>query len=572
MSNSDDSMTTKEKWHRKLGHINFNYLNTLCKHQLLDGIPVELEPDYMKCKICIENKMRNAPFENNRTKATEILEIVHTDLNGPHAIAGTHGEKYFLSFIDDYSKASRIYTIKSKDQVYECFVGYVNEIENLTGKTVKKVRCDNGKEYLNERIYQFIREKGIVLNTCPPYVHELNGTAERYNRSIMDMSRCLLAEARVDQKFWPEVVCTVAYLKNRTLANTIENKTPYEILFGKRPNVKHLKLYGSRVFVRVPEQLRKSKWDRKADLGILLGYTEVGYRVLINNKIIVARHVDVVENDVNCIGLKDSDSESDYLSDSEYDRNEIESRQKREVESPEKNKIIHAINKTPEVRRSSRVPKAPNRYGDYVNSNFIYVNFCDANIPENFEEAIQSNDSNQWIKAMDTEIDCLIKNKTWEIVSKPEGKVALDVKWVYTKKSVDKYKARLVVRGFQQREILDDIYSPVAKMQTLKLLLSYCSQKSLIVEQMDVETAFLNGEVSSEVYVKQPEGYGDNTDRVYKLYKALYGLRESPRAWYECFDKFLTNLGFKRCDFDYCLYALQDGNDKIYVIMFVNLL
>lgn len=107
------------------------------------------------------------------------------------------------------------------------------------------------------------------------------------------MARCLLDEAKVHRSFWPEVICAAAYLKNRILANTVEKLTPYEIFFEKKPSVKHLRLYGSRVFVRVPEQKRDSKWDKKARLGILLGYTEVGYRVLLDNRMIVARHVEI---------------------------------------------------------------------------------------------------------------------------------------------------------------------------------------------------------------------------------------------------------------------------------------
>ena len=97
-----------------------------------------------------------------------------------------------------------------------------------------------------------------------------------------------------------------------------------------------------------------------------------------------------------------------------------------------------------------------------------------------------------------------------------------------------------MVRGYQQTDVLDDIYSPIAKTQTLKVLLSYSCQNSLLIEQMDVETAFLNGKVKLRVFVKQPEGYEDGTERVCMLNKALYGLRESPRAWYECSDDYLT--------------------------------
>jgi len=104
---------------------------------------------------------------------------------------------------------------------------------------------------------------------------------------------------------------------------------------------------------------------------------------------------------------------------------------------------------------------------------------------------------------MNRETNCLAKNQTWQLVEKPKGVKILDLKWVFTNKIDNRKKARLV-RGFQQDEILEDLYSPVAKVQTLKLLLAYCCQLGLSIEQMDVETAFLNGNIKSEVYVKQP--------------------------------------------------------------------
>lgn len=107
-------------------------------------------------------------------------------------------------------------------------------------------------------------------------------------------------------------------------------------------------------------------------------------------------------------------------------------------------------------------------------------------------------------------------------------------------------------------------------METLKILLSYCCQNGLKIEQMDVETAFLNGTIISEVYVNQPQGYQDGTGKVYKLCKSLYGLRESPRSWYECFHKFMNELKFERSKHDYCLYVKNDGKVPVYLIIFVD--
>ena len=154
---------------------------------------------------------------------------------------------------------------------------------------------------------------------------------------------------------------------------------------------------------------------------------------------------------------------------------------------------------------------------------------------------------------MDSEINSLKKNNTWQIVDRPKDKRVIDVKWVYKRKNNNVYKARLVVRGFQQKEYIENVYSPVGKMQTLKILLSYSCKNNLFIEQMDVETAFLNGDVRTEVYINEPKGYETGDNKVCKLQKALYGLKESPRAWYDCFNKFIESLNFVRSNYDCCL-------------------
>uniref|UniRef100_A0ABD2X7J8 Reverse transcriptase Ty1/copia-type domain-containing protein n=1 Tax=Trichogramma kaykai TaxID=54128 RepID=A0ABD2X7J8_9HYME len=378
----------------------------------------------------------------------------------------------------------------------------------------------------------------------------------------MNTARCLLADAGVQKRFWPEIVCAATYLKNRTLANTVENKTPYEIFFNKKPNVENLKLYGSKVFVRKPEQRRKSKFEQKSEMGVLVGYSEVGYRVLLNNKVIVSRQVEIVERDIKCIGLN-LEENSEEISDSESNEGHREESEDSEYYSnneEEKN--------SEGLRRSSRVKKSPMRYPEPDNTSSVSANVCRVDTPRTFEEAIISVDKDEWVKAMDREIEVLKKNKTWKVVEKIEGKKTIDVKWVYTRKTGGKYKARLVVRGFQQKDQIEDVYAPVAKVQTLKTLLAYCCQYELNIQQMDVEAAFLNGKVKTEVYVNQPKGYADGTNKVCKLLKALNGLRESPRAWYECLDEFLVKIGFRSCEMDNCLY-IYEGEEKMFILIYV---
>ncbi|KAK9728103.1 hypothetical protein QE152_g18128 [Popillia japonica] len=182
----------------------------------------------------------------------------------------------------------------------------------------------------------------------------------------------------------------------------------YEIMFGDKPSIEHLKLYGSKVFVRVPEQNRNSKWDRKADLGILLGYENVGYRVLVNNKVIVARHVDIVEEGTNCIGLENP---SQSVHDVTFNDSNIEN------DKDENNMVEEVNDQNVELglRRSTREKVKPIRFNDdnFVYNSVVYVNYVNAENPISYNDALNSNDSENWEIAMDKEMNCLIKNQTW---------------------------------------------------------------------------------------------------------------------------------------------------------------
>jgi len=109
----------------------------ICKDKLVEGLPSKLESEFLKCGTCIQNKMHNLRFENQRERANGLLDIIHTDLNGLHNTTGNNGKKYFLTFMDDYSKAVRTYTIKSKTEIYECFIEFINTVKNIIGKKLK---------------------------------------------------------------------------------------------------------------------------------------------------------------------------------------------------------------------------------------------------------------------------------------------------------------------------------------------------------------------------------------------------------------------------------------------------
>ena len=185
----------------------------------------------------------------------------------------------------------------------------------------------------------------------------------------------------------------------------------------------------------------------------------------------------------------------------------------------------------------------------------------------------------EWEHAMDAELQSLQKNHTWVLSDLPLGKKPISCKWVYKVKyhadgTLDKYKARLVARGFTQREGIDyeETFAPTAKMSTIRILLAIAAQYGWKVHQMDVKSAFLNGELQEEVYMTQPPGFkvAGSEPKVCRLQKAIYGLKQAPRAWYIKIDQYLVNQGFQRSPSDSNLYIKHSGNDILFLVVYVD--
>jgi vacuolar-type H+-ATPase catalytic subunit A/Vma1 len=185
--------------------------------------------------------------------------------------------------------------------------------------------------------------------------------------------------------------------------------------------------------------------------------------------------------------------------------------------------------------------------------------------PKNFYQASQHH---HWKEAMQREIRALEQNKTWTLETLPQGKKAIDSKWVYKIKykpngDVERYKARLVAKGFTQQEGIDyhDTFAPVAKMVTMRILLTVAVKKNWIMHQLDVNNAFLHGDLHEEVYMKVPQGSSKEKDtRVCRLRKSIYGLKQASRNWFQKFTNVLVSLGFVQSKADYSLliYKTKD--------------
>lgn len=223
-----------------------------------------------------------------------------------------------------------------------------------------------------------------------------------------------------------------------------------------------------------------------------------------------------------------------------------------------------------DIRRSSRINKGklPARYDCKVTSMYE---------PTNYKEAIEGSNRDKWIEAMEDEMQAMYANNTWDLVELPKGRKSVGCKWVYKVKPLadgsSKYKARLVAKGFSQKygQDYDEVFAPVVKQSTFRILLSVASYKNMSVNHIDIKTAFLNGDLDNEVYLKQPEGFEDPTRHlVCKLNKSLYGLKQSARCWNQKLNGALLSLGFRRGESDSCLYVKGENDDIIYLLVYVD--
>ncbi|KAK1685214.1 hypothetical protein QYE76_046062 [Lolium multiflorum] len=229
-----------------------------------------------------------------------------------------------------------------------------------------------------------------------------------------------------------------------------------------------------------------------------------------------------------------------------------------------------------EPRRSTRDRATPDWYDPCLNVMIVDNNDED---PATYEEAMMSPDSNKWQEAMKSEMGSMYDNKVWTLVELPDSRKAVENKWIFKRKTdadgnITVYKARLVAKGFRQIQGVDydETFSPVAKLKSVRILLAIAAFFDYEIWQMDVKTAFLNGDIEEELYMVQPKGFVDpkNADKVCKLQRSIYGLKQASRSWNRRFDKVIKDFGFIQCHGEACIYKKVSGSSVAFLILYVD--
>ncbi|KAH9698769.1 hypothetical protein KPL71_024127 [Citrus sinensis] len=435
-------------------------------------------------------------------------------------------------------------------------------LELESGKKIKCSRTDNGGEYTDGEFLAFCKQEGIQRQFTVAYTSQQNGVAERMNRTLTERIRAMLRTAGLPNSFWAEAM---------------------EMWTGKPVDYSYLHAFGCPVYVMYNAQER-TKLDPKSRRCIFLGYPDgvKGYRLwnLTAHKIVISRDVIFVEDQLQRKDEDDSTVKEKsetvpvYVKNNPEDSDSSEAALEHEEQEP-------VESEAQEIRRSTRERRPPTWHSEYVTEiNVAYCLLTEDGEPSTFHEALNSSDVALWMTAIHEEIKALHKNKTWELVPLPRGRKAIINKWVYKIKrdgndQVERYRSRLVVKGYAQKEGIDfnEIFSPVVRLTTVRIVLATCATFDLHLEQLDVKTAFLHGELKEEIYMLQPEGFAETgkENLVCRLNKSLYDLKQAPRCWYKRFDSFIMSLGYNRLSSDHCVYYKRfKDNDFIILLLYMD--
>ncbi|GJT75157.1 putative ribonuclease H-like domain-containing protein [Tanacetum coccineum] len=317
-ASSDEST----KWHRRMAHVNFKNINKLAKHGLVNGLPSKLFTNDHNCVARNKGKQYKASYKAITAMSTisEPFQLLHMDLFGPTSIKSIDHKYYSLVVTDDLSRFSWVFFLGTKDETYYILKDFITFIENQLNKKVKAIRCDNGTEFKNSKLIELCGSKGIKQDYSNARTLQQNGVAERKNRTLIEAARTMLADSKFPTMFWTEAVSTACYVLNRVLVTRPHNKTPYELLSGKVPNISHLKPFGCHVTIlNTSDHL--GKFEGKADEGFIVGYAahSKAYRVynLSSKKIEETLNLRYLEDKPNVQGLgQEWYFDLDYLTDS----------------------------------------------------------------------------------------------------------------------------------------------------------------------------------------------------------------------------------------------------------------
>ncbi|KAB2598442.1 hypothetical protein D8674_001362 [Pyrus ussuriensis x Pyrus communis] len=278
-------------WHQRLGHPAQDVLTTMLKQS---NIPVQTDDNNSTCISCIQGKMSRIPFPVRTDRCTSPFQKVHTDIWGPSPVRSIEGYRYYVTFVDEYTRFVWIFPMSNKSDVFTIFVKFYKFVLNQFGATIKSLQTDGGGEYTSKGFTSFLADKGILQLISCPYTPQQNGMAERKHRHILDTAITLLSASGLPSELWYFACAHSVLLINNMPCKSLSFSSPYLILYQKVPDLHSLKIFGSAVFPWL-RPYNSNKLQPRSVMCVFLGYSQ-GYKGVIcynlqTKKFILSRHV-----------------------------------------------------------------------------------------------------------------------------------------------------------------------------------------------------------------------------------------------------------------------------------------
>ncbi|GJX29074.1 retrovirus-related pol polyprotein from transposon TNT 1-94 [Tanacetum coccineum] len=545
---SKASKTKSWLWHRRLSHLNFGTLNKLAKDGLARGIPkLKFQKDHL-CSTCALGKSKKSSHQPKADDTNqEKLYLLRMDLCGPMRVESINGKKYILVIVDDYSRFTWVKFLRSKDEAPDAII-----------KCIKNIQvCLNA----------------IVRN---------NGVVERRNQTLVEAARTMLIFSKAPLFLWAEAINTACYTQNRSLILLRYNKTSYELMHDKKPNLSFFHVFGSLCYpTNDSEDL--GKLNAKADIGIFVGYAPAkkDFRIYNRRTRNIMETIHVMFDELTAMASEQFGSGPGLqvmtlaTSCSGLVPNIIPQQPCNPPKRDDWDTLFQPLFDeyyNPPTIVVSTIPVAATPRAIEIADSPVSTSIdqdAPSSKPKNFKRGMTEP---SWIDAMQEGIHEFERLQFWELVPCPDKVMLIKLKWIYKVKTdefggVLKNKARLVAQGFRQEEGIDfeESFAPVARIEAIRIFVANAANKNMTIFQMDVKTNFLNGELKEEVYVSQLEGFVDQEypSHVYKLKKALYGLKQASHAWYDMLSSFLISQHFSKGAVDPTLFTRKARNDLL---------
>ncbi|GJU77320.1 putative ribonuclease H-like domain-containing protein [Tanacetum coccineum] len=596
-------------WHRRLGHINFKTMNKLVRGNLVRGLTSKLLENDHTCIACQKGKQNKASCKTKTVSSIcTSLQLLHMDLFGSVSIRSINKKSYCLFVTDDFSRFSWVFFLATKDETPEILKNFITSIENQIDHRVKAIRCDNGTEFKNRIMNEFYEMKGIKREFSVARTPQQNGVAKRKNRTLieeLDLTGCTKANIDVGQA-GKKIVPGLQYVllpfltfnshglkKSEDEVAVNDEKKSTDV--SKKKNgiqdpAKEGDKNGQEKDVRDQEEVLRKQFEQEFER--LFGQGEVANTNSTNRLNNVSSSVNVVSSSFTTVDPGRERAQRNEMFTPVIDAGSsykilggsipVNAATHPNVDLP----IDPFMPELDDIADLQDTGIFSGAYDDEVEKeeadfNNLELTTVFSPIPTtriHKDHPKEQIIGDSLLVPQTRRITKTSQEHAMRLVDFPKGKHAIGTKWVYRNKKdergiVIRNKARLVTQGYtQEKEIdYDEVFAPVARIEAIRLFLDYAFMR-FIMYQMDVKSAFLYGTIEKEVYVCQPPSFEDPQfpDKVYKVEKALYGLHQAPKAWYETLSTYLLENGFRRGIIDKTLFIKKNKGDILLVQVYVD--